>query len=428
MKTLIFLFFSFQLVSSAIVTQTEQVDNAKPFITIIPTKEDKNQTTLLSKLTATKQKEETAQVVKESSSQQDRDLHIQKKSSICNMSFIKMMLNQPDLPDKADAIITTKYNKENCPDMKKSCCDQKQTKYLFEEVKQSFSYYQTAMKEMKSFVSFISTITDERLQNFKAKRGLEIRKCDSDTSKFIDLIKKIRAESLQLHDSYIDHLRRSIENKFGLVCGLCAYKNNNFFSIMPEKPQVYQMSLQSPEEIYYEFSTNLNLFKLTDIAKLKVFIRCYYFQLVRDENESTVELDEKIVRIVERQEYTKISHQTDLIEFFTDNFVLGSTRFVDFKILETLLTEIIDEDDHSVSDFQSLFYTRNIFIDEKEESVYKPLVPENISVKFKKIGFISLDNRFTGKSYLKEFDDTIKFQKSSTVLSVLTGFFVFLLL
>ena len=344
-------------------------------------------------------------------------LNQKRKQSICNLSFIKIMLNNPELPDKMNAIITNKFTKESCPDMKKSCCDPKQIKYLFEQVKQSYPRYKTTMKEMRSFIAFLSSLTDERLDRFEKRQRTELSKCQEPQQSFVELIKELRQKSLEIHDLYIDYLHDVINNKYELICGLCSFKNNLFFTVDTKKNKMYQINLKSPEEVFYVSQNQLNLHKMNDLDKLMSFIKCYYFGLAKEDNNEVMERSKALVKIVEQQDWSGLSSSKDLLEDFMNEYVPGASKFIDFKMLETLVTEIIDEDDRTIKGYKPLTYRINIFSVDKDVSMYKQLEPKNISVRLKNSGFNIKDNRFIGKGMLREFDEFIQYKKHVSLLS-----------
>lgn len=339
----------------------------------------------------------------------------------CDMSFKNLLFEKYNEEHKP-ALPATKIMREQCKDMKYSCCSQKELVALFEVVVDDSSFYKKKRLALKKFTEYIKTVSDSLLDDFRDNANSKYKKCDNNSKiNIIEAIKTVKDKSEMVFLKLNDYLYNSIISMFDFACAICAYENNSFFKVTPNERTFYNVTIKYPDEILNFFNRQFDFFFMDHFIVLVNFFECYTFidhdrdayndnDDISDDDYEHLPSEEGMTNAVKTKDIQFIVKHKFYKKYFSSYYMPGMFTFANFDILKEVMAAALEE-----SEYHDATYKRDYIITlvgtynfKKKNPLIADFVIDNVSIQEKKKGYNSKLFLFSGINYTKIFREVLQ--------------------
>ena len=331
--------------------------------------------------------------------------------------------------------------KQSCKDLNQSCCSKKEFNTLMNSSSsQLLQIYEENFKSLSKVIKIINFVTANQLLEFINTDTTSFNQCSNTLMKeaFIKHFHSIESQISSFQTLYANYMTKNIDKVQNLYCGICNFKNADFFEVDP-KEQKYYVNIRSPEVITEYYNSIIDFQFFIPLIAFANIIDCMG-NIKKYQKKKSQDLDYKIinpliVKQIKKMKMENIIEQPDLVKYFEDNYVPGEFLYPIFTDVLVKLKSLIKNDIYGFFDGLERKKLENPF-----GNIYKPLTrfrlsknPEFISEKIflrysNQSGYYSLDNQFQDNIYLEKLQRiTIKYSYSYLLktISLITLFFYF---
>lgn len=331
--------------------------------------------------------------------------------------------------------------KQSCKELNQSCCSKKEFNTLLNSSSNILlKIYEDNFKSLSKVVKIMNFVTAKQLSLLINDNATSFNKCSNTLMKedFIIKFQSIKTNISSFQSIYSSYMTKKIDEVQNLYCGICNFKNADFFAVDP-KEQKYYINIRSPEAII-EYYNSLRDFQF--FIPLISFANIIDCMNTNDNNKKKRNKDmdyeiinPMIIRQIQKIKMDNIIDQPELIKYFEDNYVPGEFLYPIFTDVLFKLKSLIINDIYGF--FDGL---ERMNLDQPFGNIFQPLkrfrlsknpefMAEKIFLRYSnQSGYFSKENEFQNNVYLEKVQRiTIKYSSISLIkiLYLITLFIYF---
>lgn len=193
----------------------------------------------------------------------------------CNSDFKMSFFKEIDFGSD-DFKLTDSSIEKFCPYLRQTCCSGEEINKRFEIMSMKFDKILIDLHEIYSFFKYMSSLTTEDIHQFTKKNYNKINKCLlNDPVELDTILLEFKTNGKMFTDHYFAYIKKRFKDIYSLQCGVCDFKNSNFFSanILNNK---YNITINYEELFDFIESIFFND-KVFDIFSFASFLECFAF-------------------------------------------------------------------------------------------------------------------------------------------------------
>ena len=193
----------------------------------------------------------------------------------CNSDFKMSFFKEIDFGSD-DFKLTDSSIEKFCPYLRQTCCSGEEIDKRFEIMSMKFDKILIDLHEIYSFFKYMSSLTTDDIHQFTKKNHNKINKCLlNDPVELDTILLEFKTNGKTFTEHYFAYIKKRFKDIYSLQCGVCDFKNSNFFSanILNNKYNIqinYEELFDFIEGIFFND-------KVFDIFSFASFLECFAF-------------------------------------------------------------------------------------------------------------------------------------------------------